>query len=129
MKRALIHHSLAKRSPGERAFDRCFYPFGVVLLLPVITMAIHLVVRPSTPHRQRSEAELAAAMPDPAWLSWIPFTLGVLLCAYWVWALWSVLRAWHDPAARILRVSSILLLLFDAGIILALISEPFQVLD
>jgi hypothetical protein len=54
------------RSAGERAFDRCFYPFGAFLALALIGMFGDLFLGHTTIHKPRSEAEVAAAVSDPA---------------------------------------------------------------
>jgi hypothetical protein len=114
------------RSPGELAFDRCFYPFGAILAVVLVGIFGDLFISRRVTRKPHSEAELAAAMPDPAWHVWLPFTLGVLLCIYWLWALWGLLRAWKDPRARVLRFSALFLLFFDAGIAIVLLSSPFS---
>ena len=116
-------------SPGERAFDRCFYPFGAVLALALAGILGELFISYTVTHKPHSEAEFEVTVPDPAWHTWLPFTLGVLLCIYWLWAFWSLLRAWRDPRARILRFSALFLLLFDASIAYLLLSSPFSSYD
>jgi hypothetical protein len=117
------------RSPGERAFDRCFYPFGAILALALAGIFGELFISHTVTHKPRSEAELAATPADPAWHTWLPFTLSMLLCIYWLWAFWSVLRAWRDPRVRVLRFSALFLLLLDAGIAYVLLSYPFSTND
>jgi hypothetical protein len=121
------------RSPGERAFDRCFYPFGAILALALLGILegifANLFVSRTLIHKPHSEAELAAAVPDPAWHTWLPFILGVLLCVYWLWAFFGVLSTWRDPRARVLRFSALFLLLFDACIAYGLLTFPFPISD
>ena len=70
-----------------------------------------------------------AAVLDPTWYELVQFVIGELLCVYWLWAFWSVLRAWRDPGARILRFSALFLLLFDAAIAIGLLMSPFSNFD
>lgn len=111
------------RSPGERAFDRCFYPFGAILGLWIVGIFVDAFFRDSGARKLHSEAELSTAVPDPAWHAWLPYAISVILCGYWFWALLSVLRAWTDPRARILRLSALTLLIFYAGVAYLLLTS------
>jgi hypothetical protein len=77
------------------------------------------------PHKPRTETEIVAALPEPAWHHWLPVTLGGLFFVYCLWALWSVIRTWRDPNAKVLRFSALLLLLFDFSIALSLMGCGF----
>jgi hypothetical protein len=111
------------RSPGELAFDRCFYPFGTLLLLCFFRLFGELLLQSGTDQRKPPFLAASATTSGPAWLHWLPFACGWLLCAYWVWAFFSVVRSWRDPRVRILRISALFLLFFDASIALSLLGS------
>ena len=122
--------SLHVRSPGERAFDRCILPSAVAVLLVLIQILVSMEEVNHALH-EPTEVELAAVAPDPIWHAWIPFMLiwipfmfGILLAIYWVWAFRGVLRSWSDPVARILRFSSLGLLLGQLFGIFKLLIAP-----
>jgi hypothetical protein len=89
-----------QRSPGERAFDRVLISVvGGVLLLSLFG------------------SETGS-----------PFALvfGIAAFVFWLLLLRGVVRAWHDPYARVLRFSSSLLLACAVLIIFSLLRVPFQ---
>ena len=115
---ATIHPSRStrtSRSAGERAFDRCFFPFALYV---VYMLALSAVLEyPPSPDPD---------MPGvPPIFVWVLFSLGLLLCTHWVWALRSVITAWRDPFARVLRFSSLGLLFFAGLSICGLVRLPF----
>ncbi len=114
------------RSPGERAFDLCFYPFGVVLAFAFASLFGDLLMSDSTSRNAQNGRSLIAAVLDPTWYRLVQFAIGELLCVYWLWALWCVLRAWRDPGARVLRFSALFLLLFDGCMAFGLLTSPFS---
>jgi hypothetical protein len=95
------------RSPGERAFDQCFYPVPLFVLLFVVRSIL-------------SPNDLGL----PAFPSWGTFSFGIMLSAYWLWAFYAVATAWHDPFARVLRFSSLAILALAVPILLTLLQFP-----
>jgi hypothetical protein len=102
---------LFERSPGERAFDRalCFFVLFVLLCNPMLPIWLR--------------SEDGASPPEAGW---IPFAIGIAAFCIWAWLALGVVAAWHDPMARVLRVSSSLLLLYFAVIASCLLRVPFQ---
>ncbi len=70
-----------------------------------------LMFQGSVTSRPPTEAELASASPDP--FLWLQPAIAVAIAFYCLWAFWSVIRAWNDPAAKVLRFTSLALLFFD----------------
>jgi hypothetical protein len=75
------------RTPGEIAFDRCFFPFALFFLFPSFVDIQSLPLR------------------------WIGIFFMPLAIVLWGRALISLIKGWRDPAAKILRVVSLVLLL------------------
>jgi hypothetical protein len=112
------------RTPGERAFDRCFLPLAAFFVLEVIAASAAAKLRP--PHKPQTEAQLAAAMPpSSAWQVWIAFAIGILLAVLWVRAFASLVSAWQDPSSRV-RFSALVLLIPFAMTAYQLLLTPFQ---
>ena len=110
-----IRSAQGSRSAGERAFDRCFFPFALYLFYLIALAAVFEVPPSSDPD-----------MPGvPPVFVWVLFALGILLSIHWVWALRSVIAAWRDPFARVLRFSSLALLIFAGAIICGLVRLPY----
>jgi hypothetical protein len=84
------------RSPGERAFDRSFLPLAFFIAAFVV--------------RVRSGAPSSAAL-----------VMAIARCISWLWALVSVLVAWHDPTARWLRFSALGLLLLVIALVFSML--------
>lgn len=97
-----------RRLPGEIAFDRCFMPVVALFVLKLIFVLIELAHE--HPNRLPTEAELAAQLPPPAWQGWLFCGVGVVLAFLWVRAVVSLVRAWSDPSARVLRFVAVVLL-------------------
>ncbi len=101
--------SLSKeRSPGERAFDRALMSLFFFLL------AWSFI---------DSSMEQSAVSTAPDWLA---FCMRVAVFCLWIWLVRGVVVAWSDPFARVLRISSVLLLLFYAVIVFSLLRAPFR---
>ena len=114
------------RTPGERAFDRCFFPLAIFFVGSVNLTAIEIVRQQrsgsnDTPHR-------ALALLSPEWLPWTSLIVGVLFSFLWVRALFSVIRSWDDPSARILRKVSCILLVSFAAVTYSLLTGGFGAL-
>ena len=91
--------SATGRTPGERAFDRCFLPFVLFIAASVF--------------RARAEH-----------LTPIASGLALAGCLAWLWALGSVVRAWRDPAARWLLLSALgILFLFSVPLFCTILSR------
>ena len=101
------------RTPGERAFDRCLFPLAVFFVLSIVVGII-------------GESVLAVSLPSPVWLTWLGFALGLILAVLWFRALFSVISAWRDPSATILRFVSCVLLLPFAYLAFTFVSIPFR---
>ena len=112
------------RTPGERAFDRCFLPFAAFFVLSIISEFIAWRLRP--PYKPPTEAQLAAELPPPAWHLWLPFAFGLLLAVLWVRALITLVSVWRDPTSRVLRFSASVLLIPFAVVTCRLLLTPFQ---
>ena len=54
------------------------------------------------------------------------FSIDLLLCVHWIWAFRAVIAAWYDPLAKVLRFSSLVLLLIYIPIILGILWLPFR---
>ena len=91
---------LSERTPGERAFDRVLLNIKFYFLLASVPVAI------------------TASDANHASLRWVSFGVGVIGIWFWISMLRGVLLAWHDPSARVLRFSSLLLLVVPAVIVL-----------
>jgi hypothetical protein len=107
------------RTEGERAFDRCLLPAGLYLLLVIVLFFLPTGSAPLT-----TEDSPPPALPT--WLIWSLFGIGVALAVHWIWALRSFISAWRDPAAKVLRFSSLALLGWGALIICSLLKTPFH---
>jgi hypothetical protein len=104
------------RSPGERAFDRCLFPF-LLHLLQALALGVASLMD------SRSDDGMP---PVPRLIVWALFSLDLLLCGHWAWAFRSVIAAWRDPFARVLRFSSLGLLLLYTPIIVGILRLPFR---
>ena len=104
------------RSPGEQAFDRCLFAFGIYfLLLPGLILFGCLL-----PDSDES-------FGPPPLVLWCLFIIGTLTLIHWLWALRSVVRAWHDAPARVLRFASVGILFLEVGVLLLLLHAPLRV--
>jgi hypothetical protein len=120
MLRPRLLHGL---SPGERAFDRCIMWFVFILVLNTVVGFVAWAARTLLRHTDFTEHLPGISVHLP-WEIWLPFALGIVLAAYWVWAFRGVVENWSDPVARILRFSSLALLLAQLFTILSLLSSP-----
>ena len=117
-----------KRSAGRWAYDWCFLPLGVYVIL----MSIPLMAWRAFGLRRTLKAlfpPLRAAgdilqVFSPASIPY--FLFGVLLAAHWVWGLRAVILTWRDPVVKFRRFASALLLLFYIPLILCLLRLPFE---
>ena len=114
---------VVRRSSGEVAFDRCFFPWAAFFVFGVIATALMAVLPPSP--QPRGEVELAAEVPVPGKLLWALFAVGLVVAFFWVRAFVGVVRVWHDPSARVLRFSALGLLVPLAAMALRLLCLPF----
>jgi hypothetical protein len=109
------------RTPGEIAFDRCFFPVASFVLFGIAAQSIQVAqIWDDTPEALME----GAGFPREA-LVWLLFVLGLLLGALWGRALISLIRSWRDPSARVLRISSTLLLIPFAFQVCVLLAAPF----
>ena len=70
------------RTPGERAFDRCFLP---LVALFTVNGLVGLITRQRRPLGVvLTETELAAQLPPPAWEQWLPFAVGLIAAGLWL---------------------------------------------
>ena len=113
------------RTPGEQAFDRCLFPFAASFLVTIVLFIIG-GIRHRSPSHTRSESALAVQLPDPVWLPWLYFALGLVLAGLWFRALLSLISAWRDPSATVLRFVSCVLLLPFAFMAFTFLSTPFR---
>ena len=113
-----------RRTPGEVAFDRCFFPLAALSVVGVVTVALTAVLSP--PAHERTEVELASEVPDPTWPLWLLFAVGLVVAFFWLRAFVGVVRAWRDPSARILRFSALGLLIPLAIVAVRLLFLPFR---
>ncbi len=105
------------RTPGEIAFDRCFLPLAIpFVLLPIITSMASALQIPT---------ESLFTLSQVGGKS-VPFALGLLFTALWARAFYSVIKGWGDPAAKVLRFVSMVLLLPFATLAYFLLKVPFQ---
>lgn len=116
---------ILQRSPGEVAFDRCFFPLAALFFLVVGEAAADSLPALFTPVRPRAARELALATPASKWSLWVAFSVGLVAALLWLRALVSVAGAWHDPSTRVLRFSALGLLLFLAWAVVRLLLLPF----
>ena len=112
-----------RRTPGEVAFDRCFFPLASLSVVGVVTSALTAVL--SLPAHPRTEAELASEVPNPAWPLWILFSIGLVVAFFWLRAFIGVVQVWRDPSARILRYPALGLLLPLGFVAVRLLLLPF----
>ena len=97
---------LFRRSPGERAFDRVLISsVGIVFLTSIVG----------------GETDGPSAQ-----FRIIALLFGIAAFVLWLRLLRGVVRAWHDPYARVLRFSSSILLAFAVLIIFSLVRVAFQ---
>ena len=113
------------RTPGEVAFDRCFFPLAAVCILDVLANGVAIVYDSATSTQGHTEAEIAVAAPVSRWPLWIAFLIGLVTAFLWLRALISVVMAWRDPSASVLRFSAVGLLLFLAVVTVSLLRLPF----
>jgi hypothetical protein len=71
-------------------------------------------------------APVPAAIPHSAWLVWFPFALGLLFAVLWVRAITSLIAAWSDPSAKILRFCALILLIPFAAVAVEFLLVPFR---
>ena len=88
------------RTPGEKAFDRCFFPWVF--------------------------SGIYSAMLFHGVHAWGLFAVGVISAAFWVGGLISLIAGWRDPAARLLRLCALWFLLGLGISTLALLSAPVR---
>jgi hypothetical protein len=69
--------------------------------------------------------ESAPHVTLPPSVVWSFFGLACPLLIHSLWALWSVVRAWDDPAAGALRLASVGILAFEFAVVLLLLRIPF----
>jgi len=84
------------RTPGEKAFDRCFLPLAAVSVLGVVVGIIEWMSDRADKHVTEATIGNAlgpAPIPHSGWLVWFPFALGVLLAVLWVRAVVSLVAA------------------------------------
>ena len=112
------------RTPGERAFDRCFLPFAAFFVLSLVFEVIAWRLRPTS--KPPTEAQLAAELPPPGWHLWLPFAFGLFLAVLWVRALITLVSVWRDPSSAVLRFSASVLLVPFAVVTSRLLLTPFQ---
>lgn len=100
-----------KRTPGQRAFDRCFLPIAAIAVIFMFgdhaTTEKHI---PVTPH----------------WWLWFLFLIGLGLATLWVRALGSLIDAWNDPSAKVIRFSASACLIVFGLIVIGLLRVPFH---
>ena len=113
-----------RRTPGEVAFDRCFFPLAALSIVGVVTIALTAVLSP--PAHERTEVELASEVPDPTWPLWLLFAVGLVVAFFWFRAFVGVVWVWRDPSARVLRFSALGLLLPLAAVAIRLLLLPFR---
>jgi hypothetical protein len=117
------------RTPGERAFDRCLFPFAVSF---VVSFVLGVIGGPwlRSPSRPASELALTTPsqfpLPIPSWHLWLYFALGLVGALLWLRALLTLIGAWRDPSAKIQRFACCFLLIPFASIVYILLSAPFR---
>jgi hypothetical protein len=119
MKQRLLHGT----TPGERAFDRCLCWFPFALWLSLVA-SFYSWLSWRFIRRAHMPEELPSLAPDSFADIWLPIILGLLLLAYWVWAIRAVVESWSDPVARVLRFCSLILLMGQSVAILSLLGSP-----
>ncbi len=102
------------RSAGERAFDRCLFPFVLHFIQAVLLGVVSTL---------NSDDDMPSV---PQFVIWVMFGFDLLLCLHWAWAARSVIVAWRDPYAKVLRFSSLGLLLLYSPIIVGILRLPFS---
>ena len=60
------------------------------------------------------------------WVAWGFFALGLVLTFLWGRACLSLWRAWSDPSAKVLRFSSLAVLLLFAMMTYSFLLAPFR---
>src|SRR4051812_12968028 len=77
------------RTPGERAFDRCLFPFALSFVVSIVLGIIGRFRHRSPPHPQTESAlttplSIPVPPPTPVWHLWLCFAIGLVLAALWV---------------------------------------------
>jgi hypothetical protein len=117
----------AWRTPGERAFDRCFLPFAAFFILNII--AEFILWRLRAAYEPLAKAQAVANVLPPPWHFWLPFAFGLILAVLWIRALIGLVRVWHDPSSRVLRFSASVLLIPFGIATCRLLVTPFHLLS
>ena len=105
--------------PGEIAFDRCFIPVAILATLGGTEQAVRAL--------WLGDAErLPETSPRWAAYEWLWCGIGLAFACLWVRALLTLVRAWRDPSARILRFSASVLLIPFATAVWLLLRAPFR---
>ena len=111
------------RSPGEIAFDRCFFPLATLFVLGVVIVALTLAFAPLA--HPRSEIDFAPGTRARARPLWPSRGAGLIIAFFWWRGFVSVARAWRDPSARVLRFSALGLLIPLAIVAVRFLHLPF----
>lgn len=106
------------RTPGDRAFDRCFLPIVSIVVLEM-PWAVISAVSPCDEKRLKH-------VPLYWWESLLPFLVGLGLTILWVRALRSLIEAWNDPSAKVIRFSASACLIVFGLIVIGLLRIPFR---
>jgi len=118
------------RTPGERAFDRCFLPVAILPVATVFTLnivSIFITWKTHPPYKPPCKSDAIATPPSASvWLGWLSFGIGILLVVLWIRALVTLIGAWNDPSSKLLRFSALMLLIPFAAIALLLLQAPFH---
>ena len=93
------HERLAGRTLGERPFDRVLQ---FVVFLAILSPPLGAFIPRFREHVFPYAPEVTAAL------------IGITIVSAWIWLLWRVMNAWNDPGAKILRLSSSVLLAIAA---------------
>lgn len=104
------------RTPGERAFDQAFLPIAALTVLGT------LATSPVSGHLFYSGSKVL--VPPHWWDTLLAPFIGIVLAAYWIRAFRSLIRGWDDPAAKVLRFSTVICLLFLAAIVVQFLTSP-----
>ena len=104
------------RSMGEQAFDRCLRALAFHFIQGVALFVVSAI-------NANADDDMP---PAPRLIVWAMFFINLLLCLHWARACRNVVGAWHDPFAKVLRFSSLGLLLLYTPVIVGILRLPFQ---
>lgn len=121
---ALAAKSKRRRLPGEVAFDRCFIPVAIIFVARMILAGVAVLYFGAS--KAPTKAELAVQSLPIMGLTWLLPLAGLVLALLWLRAVWTLVRVWNEPSARVLRFPAMVLLIPFGLVARHLLLSPFS---